>query len=103
MIPERLLNAVLHLFALQAASLRGSAHAAARGRVLAYLHDHVRLADAATYIGLFDDLAELHRDEAPEELLAQAARLGDQLQTLLHGVERQAAVLRFLVLAGPKS
>ena len=101
MIPERLLNAVLHLFALQAASLRGSAHAAARGRVLAYLHDHVRLADAATYIGLFDDLAELHRDEAPEELLAQAARLGDQLQTLLHGVERQAAVLRFLVLAGP--
>ena len=77
MIPERLLNAVLHLFALQAASLRGSAHAAARGRVLAYLHDHVRLADAATYIGLFDDLAELHRDEAPEELLAQAARLGE--------------------------
>ena len=103
MIPERLLNAVLHLFALQAASLRGNARDAARGRVLAYLHDHVRLADAATYIGLFDDLAELHQDELAEELLGQAARLGDQLKTLLHGFERQAAVLRFLVLAGPNA
>lgn len=101
MIPERLLNAVLHLFALQAASLRGGAREAARGRVLAYLHDHVRLADAATYIGLFDDLAELHQDKPAEELLAQATRLGDQLKTLLHGVERQAALLRFLVVAAP--
>ncbi len=103
MIPERLLNAVLHLFALQAASLRGDARDAARRRVLAYLHDHVRLADAATYIGLFDDLAELHQDRPAEDLLAQAAGLGDQLQTLLHGVERQAAVLRFLVLAAPNA
>lgn len=103
MIPERLLNAVLHLFALQAASLRGDTRDAARRRVLAYLHDHVRLADAATYIGLFDDLAELHQDKPAEDLLAQAAGLGDQLQTLLHGVERQAAVLRFLVLAAPNT
>ena len=99
MIEERLLNAVLHLFALQAAGLSGAERDAARRRVLAYLHDSVGLVNADTYIGLFDELGEVHADASEAEILEQAAGIADRLRTLLFGDERHIALLRFLELA----
>ncbi len=99
MIEERLLNAVLHLFALQAAGLKDAARGVARQRVFAYLHESVGLVDVDIYIGIFDELSELHAATGETVILEQAARMTERLKTLLHGYERQAALLRFLELA----
>ena len=99
MIEERLLNAVLHLFALQTAGLSGAERDAARRHVLAYLHDSVGLVNADTYIGLFDELGEVHAGAPETEILEQAAGIADRLRTLLYGYERHVALLRFLELA----
>lgn len=99
MIEERLLNAVLHLFALQTAGLGGAERDTARQRVFAYLHDSVGLVNAETYIGLFDELSEIHADAPEATILGQTAEIADRLQTLLHGHERHVALLRFLELA----
>ncbi len=99
MIAEPLLNAVLHLLALQAASLPEPARAEARERVLAYLHDHVGLTHADTYIGLFDDLAAVHAGAPGEAILDQAATMSGRLKALLHGAERNAGILPFFEVA----
>ena len=99
MIKEPLLNAVLHLFALQTAGLGGAERDAARQRVFAYLHDSVGLINAETYIGLYDELSEVHAGAPEAARLEQAAEIANRLKALLHGYERHAALLRFLELA----
>lgn len=99
MIAEPLLNAVLHLFALQASGLRGRERDAARRQVLTYLNDHVGLINAEAYIGLFDELIDMHPGESDADILESAAGMAARLKPLLHGYERHMAVLRFLELA----
>ncbi len=99
MISEPLLNAVLHLFALQASCLPGPQRDLARRQVQAYLHQHVGLANAATYLGLYDDLVEAHEPDDASTLLEKTAQTAGRLKTLLQGAERHAVVLRFMELA----
>lgn len=104
MIAEPLLNAVLNLFAMQAAALYERDRDTARRQVLAYLNHHVGLINVETYIGLFDELVEFHVSETESAILENAAGMAARLKTLLHGYERYTAVLRFLELAtlGPE-
>ena len=99
MISESLLNAVLHLFAMQVSRLIGLDREDASRRVRAYLNNHVGLSNAETHMGLFDALAEIHQAEGEEALLAQAVPIAERLKSLLHGFERYAAALRFVELA----
>ena len=99
MIAEQLLNAVLHIFAMQASRLTGTPREKARRRVLAYLNHHVGLANAETYISLLDDLTELHETESDKAIVDQIAPMTERLKRLLYGVERYAAALRFMELA----
>lgn len=99
MIPEALLNAVLHLFATQASRLHGAQRDTARQRVLAYLNTHVGLSDADMYISLFDELTDIHESADNAALLRHAGGMASRLKSLLHGVERHAAMLRFMELA----
>ena len=99
MISESLLNAVLHLFAMQVSRLSGAEREEASRRVRAYLNNHVGLSNAETHMGLFDELAEIHHAEGEEALLAQAVQIAERLKSLLHGFERHAAALRFVEVA----
>ncbi|HOW98905.1 MAG TPA: ATP-binding cassette domain-containing protein [Kiritimatiellia bacterium] len=99
MIAEPVLNGLLHLFALAAAPLRGEAREAARRRTLDYLNNHVGLADAGVYIGLYQDLAELHAIGDEADRLRAAGEIVASLKTQLGGEERYAAVLCVLELA----
>ncbi len=99
MIAEPILNALLHLFAMLAARLDGPGREAARAKVLAYLNHHVRLADTATYVGLYKDFIELHEGEDEAATLESAGQVAVRLKALLHGFEKYAAVIRFLELA----
>ncbi len=99
MISESLLNALLHLFAMQVSRLNGSDREEASRRVRAYLNNHVGLSNAETHMGLFADLAEIHQAEGDEALLAQVLPIAERLKNLLHGFERSAAALRFVELA----
>ncbi len=99
MISESLLNAILHLFAMQVSRMSGPSREAANRRVRAYLNHHVGLSNAETHMGLFDALAEIHQAEGDEVLLAQAVPIAERLNSLLHGFERHAAVLRFVELS----
>ena len=101
MISESLLVAVLHLFAMQASRLRGADLEGARRRVLAYLNHHVGLSNAEIYIGLFDELTEVHKSEDDAVILENAGQMVGRLKLLLHGLERHAATLRFVELAAP--
>lgn len=84
MIEERFLNAILNLFALQLACLNGPVRETARRRVLAYLHDHVGLINADIYLGLLDELVEVHEQESEATILVEASELAARLRTLLH-------------------
>ena len=99
MIAEPVLNGLLHLFALAAAPLRGDAREAARRRTLDYLNNHVGLADAGVYIGLYHDLAELHAGEEEAARLRAAGEIVSALKPRLRDEERYAAVLCVLELA----
>lgn len=92
MIEERLLNAVLNLFALQLACLHGPSRQTARGQVLAYLHHHIGLTNADIYLELLDELVEVHQGEPEDDILAEAAELALRLRTLLLRPERNAAL-----------
>lgn len=100
MIAEPVLNGLLHFFALAAAPLRGGAREAARCRTLDYLNNHVGLADAGVYIGLYQDLTELHEGADEAALLRAAEEIVAPLKPRLRGAERMAAVLHILDLAG---
>ncbi len=99
MIQEALLNAVLHLFAMQASRLRGAARDNALQRVRAYLNTHVGLSNAELYIGLFAELTEIHEAETDPAILEHAGQMAARLKSMLHGFERHAAALRFMELA----
>lgn len=99
MISELLLNAVLHLFAMQASRLRGAELENARRRILAYLNNHVGVSDTEIYTGLLDELTAVHRAEPDDAILEHAAQMVARLKTLLHGHESHAAGLRFMELA----
>ncbi|HBA83156.1 MAG TPA: hypothetical protein DCZ95_03585 [Verrucomicrobia bacterium] len=99
MIAEPILNALLHLFAMLSSRLHGAERTAAHRKVLAYLNHHVRLTDAGTYVGLYQDLIEVHEGEDDEAMLESARQTATRLKTLLHGSEKYAAVIRFLELA----
>ncbi len=99
MISESLLNAILHLYAMQVSRLDGPDREEARGRVRTYLNNHVGLSHAETHMGLFDELAEIHQAEGEETLLAQAVPITERLKTSLMGFERFAAALRFVEIA----
>lgn len=96
MIQERFLNAVLNLFALQIASLSELSKPMARKRVLAYLHDHVGLINADTYMGLLDELIELHKSGPKAVIAEQASELVIRLRGQLRNHERNAVLFRFI-------
>lgn len=98
MIAEPILNALLHLFAMLTSRLRGAERQAAHQKVLAYLNHHVRLTDTGTYIGLYEDLIEVHEGEDDAALLKSAGQMAVRLKGLLHGFEKYASIIRFLEL-----
>ncbi|MBN1939321.1 MAG: ATP-binding cassette domain-containing protein, partial [Candidatus Aminicenantes bacterium] len=99
MIAEPVLNGLLHLFALIASRLQGPDREAARRRTLDYLNNHVGLSDAGVYLGLFEDLVELHENDGEAALLRSAGEISGALQSLLQGAEKYAAVVHVLDLA----
>lgn len=99
MIAEPLLNAVLHLSALQVSGMQVPDFNTARRQMLAYLNHHVGLINAETYIGLFDELVEVHAGKTDALILEHATGIAIHLKPLLHGHERYAAVFHFLELA----
>ena len=99
MIAEPVLNALLNLFSVAAARLPSPHRDSARRQVLDYLVNHVGLADADTYLGLYDDLVDVQQAKDDPTLLANAAETAARLKPLLHGFEKTAALVRFLELS----
>jgi len=99
MIEERLLNAVLNLFALQLVCLHESSRQRARGQVLAYLQHHVGLTNADIYLELLDELVDVHQYGQEDAILTEASELAFRLQTLLPRPERNAALFSCLKIA----
>ena len=59
-VTEILLNAILHLFAIQSAMAPPSSRGLVREKVAAYLGDHLGLEDLRPYLDLFDMTLEMH-------------------------------------------
>ncbi len=98
MIAEPVLNGLLHLFALTSSQLPETARPAARQKTQDYLNQHLGLADAQVYIGLFEDLLSLHEGEEDEARCQTAAELAESLKAMLLGMERFASLLHLLEL-----
>jgi len=93
---EILLNALLNLFAVQAALLGENGHEKLRHVVHRYLRDHLRLSNVSEYMGLFDLLLEMHAGSGEDILLPQARDIVRQLRSNLPLNEQHVFVLRLL-------
>lgn len=96
---ELLLNAILNLFAIQAALHSAGDPSLARGFLERYLRQHLRLSQPQVYLDLFQAALELHQDSQAPELLEDAARVASRLRASLPRFEQFVLLLRFVELA----
>jgi ABC-type multidrug transport system ATPase subunit len=96
---EILLNAILNLFAIQAA-LHGVRDASVAGAFLErYLRQHLRLSQPQVYLDLFLAAFDLHQDSPRPRLLESAAKVATGLRTALPRFEQYVLLLRFVEVA----
>ena len=93
------LNAILHLFAIQAAAFADDRRPAALAIVDRYLHEHLRIAGHGTYHDLFGDFVDLHVGGDPAASLEQARRLAANLKCALPRFEQHVFMMYCLELA----
>ena len=96
---EILLNAVLNLFALQAALLAPQDRQKARDILADYLTGHLRIARSTDYLDLFDASLEFQADADRDQLLERAREVAAKLKSLLPRLEQHVFLLRCLELA----
>ncbi|MBI4797138.1 MAG: ATP-binding cassette domain-containing protein [Desulfarculus sp.] len=96
---EILLNAILNLFAIQAALHGASDPSVARALLERYLRQHLRLSQPQVYLDLFEAALDLHQDSQDPELLESVARVAARLRTALPRFEQYVLLLRFVELA----
>ncbi|MBF0360843.1 MAG: ATP-binding cassette domain-containing protein [Oligoflexia bacterium] len=100
MIAEPILNAILNLFAKAAFSLSSEEQQRVHKKVLSYLKKHLGLVDVSTYIGLYQELVELHlgMGEEAESVLKSAEGIATELKTLLQESEKYVTIGYFAEL-----
>ena len=98
---EIVLNALLNLFALRAASAPQNFRDAVRERAVFYLREHLGLDAIAPYIELYDLALDMQRQASSELLLERGAAVAAGLRTQLPRVE-QFTILSMLLEAVPE-
>ncbi|MBI5523518.1 MAG: ATP-binding cassette domain-containing protein [Desulfarculus sp.] len=96
---EILLNAILNLFAIQAALHGVSDSSLARAFLERYLRQHLRLSQPQVYLDLFQAALDLHQDSPDAQLLESVAKVAARLRTTLPRFEQYVLLLRFVELA----
>ncbi len=98
---EIVLNALLNLFALRAASAPQNFRDAVRERAVFYLREHLGLDAIAPYIELYDLALDMQRQASSGLLLERGAAVAAGLRTQLPRVE-QFTILSMLLEAVPE-
>lgn len=93
---EILLNAILNLFAIQAALLAPPSRAALREKVAAYLGEYLGLTRTEPYLDLFDLALEIQEGKDPASLRENAVRVTEELRQRLPWREQVAALVHFV-------
>jgi len=82
-VTEIVLNGILNLFALQAATLPEAVLPLARKRAASYLRDHLGLGEPAPYLALYDTVLEIHHTDAGRHSTEQARSVASGLRSSL--------------------
>ncbi|HRV98078.1 MAG TPA: ATP-binding cassette domain-containing protein, partial [Aminobacteriaceae bacterium] len=98
---EIVLNALLNLFALRAASAPSNLRGAVRKRVGFYLREHLGLDAIGSYLELYDLTLDLQNEAPSELLLSRSAAVASGLRTQLPRDE-QITILAMLLEAAPE-
>ena len=97
---EILLNAILHLFAIQSAMAPPSSRGLVREKVAAYLGDHLGLEDLRPYLDLFDMTLEMHGESPREDLRGHVWAVAEGLRSRLPRREQFVVLARFVEISG---
>ena len=96
---EILLNAILHLFAIQSAMAPLSSRGLVREKVAAYLGDHLGLEDLRPYLDLFDMTLEMHGESPREDLRGHVWAVAEGLRSRLPRREQFVVLARFVEIS----